>query len=192
MDIVNLIFQVSVVFSLVFFYFVLFFVHLRAKDYRRMIFSKSHLYIWAIGGHELGTLSIRVSNSLIFHENSWALKLDNFSESQSVISDSLTPTPSVIMKLCVRKSICGSPLTNGFNWPSSISCYWSLSVPLESIRKPLVFWCFQGVQKEISSLKWFEGIKFQDFALFDKMAEFSAKHKVLSTKCSPGYKTEYQ
>ena len=104
------------------------------------------------------------------------------SESQNVISDSLTPTPSVIMKLCVRKSICGSPQSNGFNWPSSISCYWSLSVPLESIRKPLVFWCFQGVQKEISSLKWFEGIKFQDFALFDKMAEFSTKHKVLSHK----------
>ena len=26
--------------------------------------------------------------------------------------------------------------------------------PPENIRKPLVFWCFQGVQKETSGLKW--------------------------------------
>ena len=36
-------------------------------------------------------------------------------------------------------------------WP--IPCYWSLLIPPESIRKPLVFWCFHGVSKEISGMK---------------------------------------
>ena len=26
--------------------------------------------------------------------------------------------------------------------------------PPENIRKPLVFWCFQGVSKELSGMKW--------------------------------------
>ena len=29
-----------------------------------------------------------------------------------------------------------------------------LSIPPENIRKPLDFWCFQGVQKETSNMKW--------------------------------------
>ena len=40
-------------------------------------------YIWAIAGHELGVLNIRVHNSLAVHNN-----FDNFSEYQNVISDS--------------------------------------------------------------------------------------------------------
>ena len=28
-----------------------------------------------------------------------------------------------------------------------ISCYWSLSIPPEKIRKPLVFWCFREYKK---------------------------------------------
>ena len=27
-------------------------------------------------------------------------------------------------------------------------------LPLENVRKPEVFWCFQGVQKETSGMKW--------------------------------------
>ena len=30
--------------------------------------------------------------------------------------------------------------------------HWSLSIPPENI--PLVFWCFQGVYKETSGMKW--------------------------------------
>ena len=30
----------------------------------------------------------------------------------------------------------------------------SLSIPLENIRKPWVFWCFQGVQKTTNNMKW--------------------------------------
>ena len=30
----------------------------------------------------------------------------------------------------------------------------SLLIPPENIRKPVVFWCFQGVSKEISGMKW--------------------------------------
>ena len=37
------------------------------------------------------------------------MKFDNFSKFQCVISHS-PPPPSVIMTLCVRKSICDSPL----------------------------------------------------------------------------------
>ena len=44
--------------------------------------------IWAITGHELDTLCIGVHNSLTVHDNSWALKFDNFSEFQNVIGDS--------------------------------------------------------------------------------------------------------
>ena len=63
-----------------------------------------------MGGQELGTLSIRVFNSLAVHDNSGALKFDYFSELQNVISDS-SPFPSIIMTLCVQKSICELPLT---------------------------------------------------------------------------------
>ena len=33
------------------------------------------------------------------------------------------------------------------NWHWSISCHWSLSASPESIRKPLIFWCFLGLKK---------------------------------------------
>ena len=34
------------------------------------------------------------------------------------------------------------------------SCHWSLLIPPENIRKPLVFWYFQRVSKEICDMKW--------------------------------------
>ena len=34
--------------------------------------------------------------------------------------------------------------------------YWSLSIPPENIRKPLILLCFQGVWKETSGMKWVE------------------------------------
>ena len=54
-------------------------------------FQRVHLCILAIGGHELVTLSIRVHNSLTVHDNLWALKFDNFSEFQNVMSDTQRP-----------------------------------------------------------------------------------------------------
>ena len=38
-------------------------------------------------GLELGTLSMRLWNSLIVYDNLWALRFDNFYEFQSVISE---------------------------------------------------------------------------------------------------------
>ena len=35
-----------------------------------------------------------------------------------------------------------------------ISRHWSLMLPPENIRKPKVSWCFQGVSKETSDMKW--------------------------------------
>ena len=35
----------------------------------------------------------------------------------------------------------------------TISCHRYLSIPPEIIRKPLVFWCFQGVWKQTSVMK---------------------------------------
>ena len=67
-------------------------------------FQRVYLYRWVIAGDELSTLSKRIHNSLTVYDNSWALKFDNFSEFQNVISDS----PSVIMTHCVPKSICDS------------------------------------------------------------------------------------
>ena len=35
-----------------------------------------------------------------------------------------------------------------------MSCHCSISVPPETIRKPEVFWCFLGVYKKTSGMKW--------------------------------------
>ena len=88
---------------LLFFFFLLF----GARDYRRMIFSESSpVSLSFTAGHQLGTLSIGIYNSLIVYDNLWALKFGNFSEFQNVIGD----TPSIITTHCVRKSICDSPI----------------------------------------------------------------------------------
>ena len=89
---------------------------LKLKTAEGWFFKRVRLCMWAIGRQQLGTLSIPVHNSLIVHHSSWALKFDNFSEFQNVISDSPPPhthtQPSVIMTLCVRKSIFASPLSS--------------------------------------------------------------------------------
>ena len=41
-----------------------------------------------------------------------------------------------------------------FHWSSYLHWSRSLMMPPENIRKPLVFWCFQEVSKEISGMKW--------------------------------------
>ena len=61
---------------------------LELKTAKGWFFLRVHLCIWAIGGHKLGTLSIRVHNSLTVHDNLWALKFDNFSEFQNIASES--------------------------------------------------------------------------------------------------------
>ena len=35
-----------------------------------------------------------------------------------------------------------------------ILCYWPLYIPTEKIRKPEIFWFFQGAQKGTSGIKW--------------------------------------
>ena len=47
-----------------------------------------------------------------------------------------------------------SPLYNNTKMSEPISCYWSLLIPPENIRKPLIFRCFQGVSKKTSGVKW--------------------------------------
>ena len=75
-------------------FFVLFFVFgLELKTTEVWFFQRVHLYIRAIAGHELGTLSMRVHDSLKIHDNSWALKFHNFSEFQNVIKD-CPPSPT--------------------------------------------------------------------------------------------------
>ena len=66
---------------------------LELKTAEGWFFQRVYLCTWVIGGHELGTPSIRVHNSLTVHDNSWALKFSNFSEFQNVISDS-PPSPN--------------------------------------------------------------------------------------------------
>ena len=96
---------------LLLFIYLFIYLFLELKTTEGLFFQRVRLYIWDIAGHELGTLSIRVDDSATVHDNSWALKLDNFSEFQNVINNSLpNPNPSVIMTFCVRKSICDSPL----------------------------------------------------------------------------------
>ena len=36
----------------------------------------------------------------------------------------------------------------------AITCHWFFSIPRGNIRRTLIFWCFQGVQKETSIIKW--------------------------------------
>ena len=47
-------------------------------------------------------------------------------------------------------------LSNISDWAYMLAHFvpWSLSILPENIRKPLVFWCFQGVQKETNGMKW--------------------------------------
>ena len=75
-----------------------------ARDNRRMFFFREFTCIYG----QLGTLSIRVQNSLTVHDNSWALKIDNFSEFQNVISDSANHQRHY--DAWERKPICDSPL----------------------------------------------------------------------------------
>ena len=82
----NWIFLIYVVLSLVFFCFLFFFfcfLDLEATEFymifQRVIYTVYQTiymdyYIWAIAGHELGALIIRVHNSLTVHNN-----FDNFS-----------------------------------------------------------------------------------------------------------------
>ena len=85
---------------------------LELKTAERRFFHRVHLCIWAIGGHKLGTLGIRAHNSLTVHDNSWALKFDNFFEFQNVISDTSSFTPPVWLGcFAYKKSICDSPLS---------------------------------------------------------------------------------
>ena len=67
----NWIFQVIII---GYFYF------LRLETTVNWFFHRVELYNCAIAGHELGTLSTPVHNTLSVHDNSWALKFDNFSE----------------------------------------------------------------------------------------------------------------
>ena len=50
--------------------------------------------------------------------------------------------------------LINNKLNHLLHWP--IWCHWSLLIPPENIRKPLVFWCFQGYQKR--SVAW-NGLK---------------------------------
>ena len=49
---------------------------------------------------------------LTVHDNSWALKIDNFPEFQNVISDNPLPPPPTPTPSPVRKSLCDSTLSN--------------------------------------------------------------------------------
>ena len=118
---------------LIFFYFcfsLLFFVEPGTQE--GWFFQRVYLYIWVIAGHELGTFSIRIHNSLTVYDNSRALKLDNFYEFQNVSSNSpqtpppsLPPHSSVNMTHCIWKSLCDSTLIYNFedesnlNWDST-------------------------------------------------------------------------
>ena len=126
---------------------VLFFLLFGARDYRRMIFSESSLVSLSFtAGHQLGTLSIRIYNSLTVYDNLWALKFDSFFEFQNVISD----TPSIIMTHCVRKSICDSPIIincmyKEFLIRSKVCPSWHLVVPSQQWKTRTdvrLFFCF--------------------------------------------------
>ena len=52
-----------------------------------------------------------------------------------------------------------------------ISCHWALSIPPENIRKPKIFWCFQGVSKETSGMKWVTLLSKSSLIIFSKFSE---------------------
>ena len=57
-----------------------------------------------------------------------------------------------LLYLYLRDILEARRFTNIWDF-QTISFPWSLSRPPENNRKPLVFWCFQGVQKETSDIK---------------------------------------
>ena len=123
-----MIFLISVVLSLVCFFLSLGRV-LELKTAEGWFFQRLKLCIWTKRGHEVGTLSIRVHHSVTVHDNSWALKFDNFSEFQSIITDSHSRS-SVIMTLCIQKLICDSLLTR-----MQYCSYWTPNIALCDIKR---------------------------------------------------------
>ena len=120
------------VFFFSFFCYLCFILELKTAE--GWFFQRVHLCIWAMGGYELGTLSMQVHNLLTVHNNSWALKFDNFSEFQNVIKDSPPPSPapltaSVIMTLCVRTSIFDSPLIKSETFLEQLSNIYDAAFP---------------------------------------------------------------
>ena len=88
------------VFFFSFFCYLCFILELKTAE--GWFFQRVHLCIWAMGGYELGTLSMQVHNLLTVHNNSWALKFDNFSEFQNVIKDS----PPPLNPQCYYDTLC--------------------------------------------------------------------------------------
>ena len=112
----NWVFVISVVFTCVcccYYCFVFcFLLYLELETTEEWFFQRVHQYIWVAAERKLGTLSIRIYNSLALGDNSWALKFDNFSEFQMPLVIA-PPSLSVIMTHCIRKLICDSPLKQG-------------------------------------------------------------------------------
>ena len=101
-------FRFLFIYGVLFVCFMFVFCFFGTRDCRRIVFfQRVYLYKWVIAGHKLGTLSKQIHNSLTVYDNSSALKSDNFSEFQNVISNS-PASPNFFMTDCVRKSICDS------------------------------------------------------------------------------------
>ena len=104
----NLIFLISVVLSLMCFFYRLRCI-LEIKTAEGWLFQGVHLCIWTIEGHKLGTLTMQVHNSLTVHNNLWALKFDNFSESQTTICGS-SPPPASLWRIAYENRYVTHPL----------------------------------------------------------------------------------
>ena len=61
-----------------------------------------------------------------------------------------------------------SPDRHIFTGINEFSYHWSLLIPPENIRKPLAFWCFQGVSNESSDVNWVNEFSKNDFHISGK------------------------
>ena len=87
-----------------------------------------------------------ISNTVLFSTNQIADILYISRNKQYYKSKPLLTLSA--METSFGPRICFMPLCN-MSEILSISCHWSLSIPLENIREPQVFWYFQGYRQKL-------------------------------------------
>ena len=60
--------------------------------------------------------------------------------------------------------------------------HWSLPIPPENFRQSLVFWCFQGVYKEVRGTKWVNVVSSVHTFHFSRMTYWALSKKFFCKK----------
>ena len=71
------------------------------------------------------------------------------------LEDNFNYLQAIVISYCLSQFlVINNGQVKSSMWSITLSMPLSLSISPTNIKKPLVFWCFQGVEKEISGMKW--------------------------------------